>query len=383
MTSALPWKVGLELELLAPVGRSRESLANEIARSCDGRVKRIFYSQAEFALLDDSTGFENLTLGFAVENEAGEVLVKCVDDLTLVDDLDASQEPFAGWYRILSDDQRFLSLIEMHCDAKADQLTVLEPLARLFGVDQEIVNGGPLTRVSDQRGTSVAMAVSLPGERHRPCELITAPMTSNREELVRHYLTLAESLSFSVPVEAAIHIHFDGERLKSAVVMKTLIKIFGHYRSDLKRLVGTNPNCRRLGNWPRGIYRLASNADFPALDWDEAVKKLREAKPVKFCDFNIVNLLSENAEKNTFEVRIIPGSMDADFILKSVRLFEALLKTCVTQQIDVGHRFPDLMDFIAEVDLSNEDLEYWRSIWEAKAKLGNFGFLKALKKLKE
>jgi len=379
MTSALPWKVGLELELLAPAGSSRESLANEIARSCDGQVKRIFYSQAEFAPLDGTTGFENLTLGFAVENEAGEILVKCVDDLTLVDDLDASQEPLAGWYRILSDDQRFLSLIEMHCDAKADQLNVLEPLARLFGVDRQIIDDGPLTRVSDQRGTSVAMAVSLPGERHRPCELITAPMTSDREEQIRHYLTLAENLSFSVPVEAAIHIHFDAERLKSAAVMKTLIKVFGHYRSDIKRLVGTNPNCRRLGNWPRAIYRLASNADFPALDWDEAVKKLREAKPVKFCDFNIVNLLSENVEKNTFEVRVIPGSMDADFILKTVRLFEALLKTCATQQIDVDQRFPGLMDFIAEIGLTDEDMEYWTSLWEAKPKHGKFGFLKALK----
>jgi len=379
MTSALPWKVGLELELLAPVGRSRECLANEIAQSCGGRVKRMFYPQSEFALLGDATVFENLTLGFSVENEGGELLAKCVDDLTLVDDLAPSKEALAGWYRILSDDQRLLSLVEKHCDAKDCQLTVLEPLARLFGVDMEVVNDEPVTRVSDHRGTSIAMAVTLPGERHRPCELITAPMTSDREELIRHYLTLAENLSFTVPVEAAIHIHFDGERLKSAAVMKTLITIFGHYRSDIRRLVGTNPNCRRLSDWPKGIYRLASNTDFPALDWDEAVKKLYEAKPVKFCDFNIVNLLSEDSEKNTFEVRIIPGSMDADFILRSIRLFEAMLKTCATQQIDVDHRLPDLMDFIAQIDLTNEDLEYWKAYWETKAKQGNFGFLKALK----
>ena len=383
MTSALPWKVGVELELLAPVESSRESLANEIARSCSGRVKRIFYPQSEFAPLDNVTVFENLTLGFAVENEAGEVVAKCVDDLTIVDDLDASQEPLAGWYRILSDDQRFLSLVERHCDARADQSTVLEPLARLFDVDLEIVNDGSLTRVSDYRGASIAMAASLPGERHRPCELITAPMTSDRETLIRHYLHLISNLSFTIPVEAATHIHFDGKRLKSAAVMKTLIKIFGRYRSDIKRLVGTNANCRRLGDWPKGIYRVASQEDFSTLDWYEAAKKLRQAGSVKFCDFNLVNLLADNCDKNTFEVRIIPGSMDADFILRTIRLFEVLLKTCVSQQKDDDRHLPGLMDFIAETGLTNEDLEYWKARWETTAKQGKFGFLKVLKISKE
>lgn len=383
MTSALPWKVGLELELLAPAGSSRENLAKEIARSCGGQVKRIFYPQSEFALMEDATVFENLTLGFAVENEAGELLVKCVDDLTLVDDLDPSQEALAGWYRILSDDQRFLSLVEQHCNATDDHLTVLEPLARLFGVNLETVNDEPLTRVSDRHGTSVAMAATLPGERHRPCELITTPMTSDREEQVRHYLGIAQNLSFTVPTEAAIHIHFDGERLKSAAVMQTLITVFGHYRSDIRQLIGTNPNCRRLGDWPKAIYRLASSENFSPLDWSNAVDKLRKAEPAKFCDFNIINLLAKNSEKSTFEVRIIPGSMDANFILRSIRLFEALLQTCVTQQLDTSHRLPGLMDFIAKTGLTNEDLEYWKARWESTHKQGNFGFLKALRKLKE
>ena len=383
MTFELPWKVGLELELLAPADKSRESLANEIARSCDGRVKRIFYPQSEFALLDDATVFENLTLGFAVENKAGELLAKCVDDLTLVDDLDPKKKTLVGWYRILSDDQRFLSIVERHCDATGDQLSVLKPLADIFGVNLELVNDEPLTRVSDHHGTSVAMAAPLPGERHRPCELITTPMMTEREYQVRHYLSLAKSLSFTVPKEAAIHIHFDGERLQSGAVMKTLIDVFGHYRSDLRALIGTNPNCRRLGDWPKAIYRLASSADFTTLDWPQAVKKLREAEPVKFCDFNISNLLAKDTEKNTFEVRIIPGSMDAGFILRSIRLFESMLQKCLSKQITTNNGLPVLMDFIDELGLSNEDLAQWKVDWKNKAKPVKLGFLKALKKLKE
>lgn len=383
MTSALPWKTGLELELLAPVGSSRETLAKEIAKSCNGQVRRIFYPQSEFALMQDATVFENLTLGFIVENETGELIAQCVDDLTLVDDLDATKGSLEGWYRVFSDDLRFLSLVEEHCDAAADQLSVLKPLALLYGVELESVSDEPLTRVSDRRGASIAMAASLPGERHRPCELITTPLMHNRDEIINHYLAIAADLSFSVPVEAATHIHFDGENLKSAAVINTLITVFGHYRSDLNKLVGTNPRCRRLGDWPKTVHRLVANEAFACLDWSDAVSKLRDTKMVKYCDFNLTNLLSENSEKNTFEIRILPGSMNAEFITRSVNLFEALLNTCVARKITTSRELPGLMEFIAETGLAKTDQEYWQAKWEARASTGNFGFLRALKRLKE
>lgn len=382
MTGAKVWKVGLELELLAPVDGSRKTLADAIARGCGASVKRIFYPQSEFALMQDATVFENLTLGFAVESDAGGELVKCVDDLTIVDDLDATKPAMPGWYRIISDDQRFLSLVERHCDASCDHLSVLEPLAQLYGVDLETANDEPLMRVCDQRGASIAMAATLPGERHRPCELITAPLRVEREETIARYLKLAADLSFKVPAEAAVHIHFDGEALKSAAAMTSLVTLFGHYRADLKRLIGTNPNWRRVGDWPKAVYRLAARADFAELDWPQAREKLRKANPVKFCDFNFVNLLADSTDKNTFEVRTIPGSMDAEFIVTSIRLFEALLKVCVAKKLTPGSELPDLQQFLCETDLGETDLDYWRRRWQANAGQGKFSLLQKLRKLK-
>jgi hypothetical protein len=50
---------------------------------------------------------------------------------------------------------------------------------------------------------------SFESERERPCELVTAPLTSNRDALLKRYMDQPEKLSFTVPVEAATHLHFD------------------------------------------------------------------------------------------------------------------------------------------------------------------------------
>ncbi|MCC0021132.1 MAG: amidoligase family protein [Nitratireductor sp.] len=365
-----PWRIGIEIELLAPPGRSRRDLAEAIAVAHQGSVERIFHPQSEFTPVEGAPVFENLTLGFAVREANGNALVKCVDDLTLVDDLDPSQPSLAGWYRVMSDDKRFLSLVERHCDATADQISLLEPLAQLFGTAVEIVNDEPVTRVCDHNNASVAMTASLPGERHRPCELVTAPLEENREAALREYLGFAERLGFSVPAEAATHIHLDASRLMNVAAIRNLIAIFGHYRMDLRNLVGTNPRCRRLGDWPREVYRTAFGSDFRQLDWEDARKKLIAAKPVKYCDFNISNMLAGNSAKDTVEIRILPGSMDAEFILRCIRLFETLLLYSLGESDLHGRDLPELPVLLQQAGLPGSDLEYWQ---ERHSEAGNGG----------
>jgi hypothetical protein len=373
MTDSDAWKVGVELELMAPPGRSRRDLADALAAWHGGVARRIFHPQSEFTTLEDVPVFENLTLGFAVETADGSRIASCVDDLTLIDDLASDAPPQPGWYRILSDDLRFLSLIEKTCDPSADAAEVLQPLAALFGTELTCHDDGTVVRVADRQGRSVAMAVPLPGERERPCELVTAPLGANRESRVRAHLEIARGLGFTVPAEAATHIHFDGNRLQNAATIARVISVFGHYRADLRRLVQTNPNCRRLGDWPKALYQAAGASGFDTLSWHGAADRLREAGARKYCDFNLVNLLAARSDKCTFEVRILPGLIEADAVLRAIRLFEALLEYCIGTQATAPRTTPSLTDLIGQLHLPDGDKSHWCGRLQAPRR-SRFGF---------
>jgi hypothetical protein len=129
----LNWKVGFEVELLAPRGLSRRDLADAIARDLGGRAPRCFHPQTEPSAVPGKPVFHNLTLGFDVHDGSERLVARCVDDLTLQADLDRGARPLPGWHRIVSDDPRLLSLVMAQCDAQAARETVLAPIARLFG----------------------------------------------------------------------------------------------------------------------------------------------------------------------------------------------------------------------------------------------------------
>lgn len=355
--------VGVEMELLAPAGGSRLHLAEAIAAGpltgAKGRVRRIFHPQSETSLVDGAPVMENLTLGFDVHGPDDNLAARCVDDLTLVDDLDPHAEPLPDWYRIISDDARFLELVQQHCSPHEPMEAVLAPLASLFGTSVELLEQDTVARVCDRTGRPVAMAASLPGERHRPCELITPPLGHDREDRIKVMLATAADQGFSVPAEAATHIHFDGHRLKSPSAMATLIETIGKYRKELRAMAGTNPRCRRLGDWPAQVYRTIRSPGFVDADWAEAAAQLREAGAHKYCDFNFSNLLSHSPDKQTFEVRILPGTMDAPFISRAIRLFEAILSKCIDNARQHRATPPSFADFMETLTLSPSDSAFW------------------------
>ncbi len=136
----LDWPIGFEIELMAPIGSTREDLAMAIAQDWGGSVQRYFHLQSEFSKVPDTPVFDNLTLGFKVINPEGQWIASFVDDLTLQDDLDRSTKPKPGWYRIVSDDGRLLELICCQSNANNSLSEILEPIARLFDTK---VSGGP------------------------------------------------------------------------------------------------------------------------------------------------------------------------------------------------------------------------------------------------
>lgn len=327
----LNWKTGFEIELLAPRGRSRLDLAAAIARHHGGTVRRCFYPQSEPSLVPGKQVFENLILGFECHDSQGNALAKCVDDLTIRANLDRNAAPVPGWYRIVSDDARLLRLIMAQCDAEADAGDVLLPVARLFQTELIFEKDG-IVRLVDGMRAPVALLSGLPGERHRPCELITPPLETGHLAYLEGVLAIARDLGFTLPVEAATHVHFDAERLRSPGAFSALVRIVSTLGAELRLLVGSNRNCTRLGPVPRELTSLVSEPGFIDSTWEQALGRLRAIELSKYCDFNFLNIVHDTPGKSTFEVRILPGLMEARDIVESAAFFEAILNWCVERQ---------------------------------------------------
>lgn len=345
----LGWKIGVEIELLAPPGRSRADLAARVAQRCGGGVRRFFHQQAEPSKAPGLPIFENLTLGFEVIDAAGSRLAAFVDDLTLQRDLNREATPRPGWYRIVADDARLLRLIDLHGDAEAPLESVLEPLAALFGASAQQHPSG-MVRVVDDEGRSVAIGAPLPGERERPCEIVTAPMEQDHEPVLEALLNDANALGFTAPIEGATHLHFDAARLQSAETIAALVDTLWRHGDALKAALGANPNCVRLGRWPEAIIDLTRSEQFRALAWPQAQAALKGVGLSKYCDYNLLNIALGHRTKYTFEVRVLPAHLEARPIIEAAHLFEALLSALCgdeRQRLDAIADTPTLIEALA------------------------------------
>jgi hypothetical protein len=352
------WTVGFEIELLVPRGRSRRDLAERIAHLRGGTVRRVFHPQSEPSKAKGTPSFENLTPGFAALDAAGHPIARFVDDMTLQADLDAKAAALPGWYRIVTDDRRLLRLIMRQCDAEATIDRVLVPIAGLFGTAPDLHSSG-MVKVSDDRGASVAIAAPLPGERERTCEIVTPPLADDQEAALEFLLGEARAAGCTLPHEGATHIHFDAAPLTSARAVVNLVNALARHGDALKRLVGTNPHCIRLGKWPDRLLALVASPDFTKLDWPAARQALAGVGLTKYCDFNLLNLANADHAKHTFEVRILPSSLDAGPIIAAASLFAALLHWC-SEPAGGVHRIPDdLAALIAELPLPPQARVMW------------------------
>ena len=310
---------------MAPEGLSRLDLAEALAENCDGTVRRFFHPQSEPSEVPGQPVFHNLTLGFQVFEASGAWAFSCVDDLTLQADLERSAAPKPGWYRIVSDDERLLSLIQEQARADQELERVLDPIASLFGT-QPTPGPGGMFRVNDRAGASIAIVAPLPGERERPCELVTAPLSQASREDLGELLQLAGKLKFSIPAEGATHLHFDATRIQNASAFSNLVQLWCAWGENFKQLVGTNPNCQRLGAWPEELLQLARDPDFRRLGWLEVKAAVKNLKLTKYCDFNLLNCVEGRPDKNTVEIRVLPVWLEPEPLFQAGLLFAAILE---------------------------------------------------------
>ncbi|GAB7190321.1 hypothetical protein NUM3379_10270 [Kineococcus sp. NUM-3379] len=324
--SVLHERTGVELELLAPRGASRETLAGELARRCGGTYTPVFHADAEPSLVPGMGHFLHLTKGFAVHRRGGEPLCTLVDDITIRADLEPRTPPVPGWYRVLSDDARLLRLVEHLADPAVGLAHVLDPVAAAFGVDVEV--HGPVRRLNDSAGATVALAAPLPGERERPCEIVTPPLVGNHLAALEELLEPARELGFTVPHEAAVHLHLDGSPYRDVSAFCNVVRLFAHWRGPLRRVLATNPACTRLQPLPTALVELVERPWAGRGGWPALREAARATGLTKFFDVNLTKVLAEDPDRDTLEVRILPGSLSGAEVVRRAALVEALLRRC-------------------------------------------------------
>jgi len=361
---SIGWKIGFEIELMAPRGATRATLAEALAERAGGRVRRFWHQESEPSVVKGSPIFHNMTLGFEALDAGQEPVARCVDDLTLQADFDKFAKPLPGWHRIVSDDERLLRLVARHTDPELPILEALAEAVSLFGTELLPAEGGML-RLVDESRAPIAIAAPLPGERERPCELISPPISSDHEARLDGLLSVARELGFGVPVESATHLHFDASALCSAKAISNLVRIFSEHALELRALFAINPNLRRVGGWPKELIELVAKPAFRGASWQDARAQLEALTLSKYCDFNLKNIAHAIETRHTFEVRILPGSLQTTPIIEAAEFFEALLTYAISANEPPkrahGRRKgkPGLRSLIEELPLRAEKRAMW------------------------
>jgi len=311
---------------MAPAGLSRCSLAVELAGRCGGTIRPVWHHDSEPSLVPGLGRFLHLTRGFEVCRADGSPLCTLVDDVTLVAGLDPRAAPTPGWFRVLSDDPRLLRLLAAHSDPAGTISAALEGAAQLWGSQVEQI--GDVFRLDDPGGATIALAAPQGGERERPCEIITPPLTNDHRGALDELLAPARELGFTVPAEAAIHLHVDGGPFRHPPALTNLIRLFAHWREPLRTVFRTNPACRRLAALPAPLVAAAdAGADTATLR-----KAADDGKLSKFFDVNLTQILTDEPVRDTVEIRILPGSIDADEIVHQAAVVELLLDHCLDER---------------------------------------------------
>ncbi|MEU8234173.1 amidoligase family protein [Actinoplanes sp. NPDC048967] len=355
MTATLHRRTGFEIELMAPPGHSRRTLARDLADRCGGRVHPVWHHDSEPSLVPGLGRFLHLTQGFEVRRADGSPLCTLVDDVTLMAGLDPRTPAPPGWFRILSDDPRLLSLLAKHSDPGGTLGAALDATAQLWG--SKVHRYGDVYRLDDVSGATIALAAPHGGERERPCEIVTPPLSADHGAALEELLGPARELGFTVPSEAAVHLHVDGAPFREPHALANVVRLFAHWREPLRLLLQTNPACRRLAPLPEPLVEAV--AGLPSSD--DLRKAAADGKLTKFFDVNLTQLLTDTPIRDTIEIRILPGALTAGDVMNRAALVELLLDRCVDPEpvpappADPGAAVEELLHLAARVLADRED----------------------------
>ena len=301
-------RVGLEVELLAPPGKTRFDLARALAKQAGGALRLAFKYHGQGTLPD---GRPDCQLSPAAKVMVrGKWFASVVDDPTIVDDL----APDAESTRIArTDDVRIAAWIERNCPGE------FGPLKKTFAATEE--EDGFV----DPWGLPLVRWHQVSSERERVCEVVLRPL--NKKELaptLRRVLKLARSLGFTVPAEAAIHAHFDAAPFRSTALLRKLVLSWTKERTRMLSWLEPNPRCRKLGPFPPDVVRVAQTAT-DDLPFETLAAGLLLGGLHRAVDLNLLGLVERYPKQPTIELRCLPGSLDPEATLARLSFAESFL----------------------------------------------------------
>jgi hypothetical protein len=255
-----------------------------------------------------------------------------VDDITIKDGLDRGAATKDGLYRVVLDDLRMALWLEKKAWVdRPDPASTLGPLLRTF--DGELLAPGvPPARHPDHRavvdpwGHTLGVVALYPGDRERACEVVTRAFARDeREERLTVILETAGAIGFTVPKEAALHLHLDNGPWRTKPRLKQLILDFSAARPLLWEELRPNPECTRLGPLHERIVTAARNNDGAP---DDAAFRhaIRSVGPTKYADINITGLTHDRPRHPTLEFRCLPMSLDPQRVLGLTEQVEGFLR---------------------------------------------------------
>ena len=317
-------KVGYELELLAPFGKNRRDLADHLVGSLGDSIQPIFHRESEYwPGANDSKPYFCLTKGFEILR-AGQPTLKVINDMTIELGLDPNVPQQGDWYHILADDIRLIELIKKQCDPAQPTDKILEPIASLFGL--EVQHSQKVWAVIKPGMAPICGTHSYMTDRHRICEVVTSPIETNHHQALTTLLDSCKEFGCTLPVEAAFHMHFDGEAFSNSSSLLRFIRYCHVWGDVLKAIIPPNPNCKRLGGYSNSVIDYAFDLQNEQKTFDQVKMELKELKPVKYCDFNFNNILIGDPQKLTVEVRVIPMIMDSAALCAANDLYQGFIR---------------------------------------------------------
>jgi hypothetical protein len=117
-------------------------------------------------------------------------------------------------------------------------------------------------------------------------------------------------------------VHLDAAPFRTVEGFSRVVRLFHDERAALWERFGTNRACTRLGPLPAELRGLV---DRPWASWEDLRAAAAALPVVKWADVNLTHVLGTVPGPDTVEVRILPGSMDADAIVAAAAELEGLL----------------------------------------------------------
>ncbi|MFT3710908.1 MAG: amidoligase family protein [Archangium sp.] len=302
-------RVGIELELLAPQGSSRETLARALAKATKKKLEFGFkFHGAGF--LDDGRPDCRLTDAVRIPGVAS-----FVDDPTI--SVSAHSGDGSG-QRARADDVRIALWAERRCwaSSRAHRLT---PFRTDF--DALLITG----RVLDPLGHPLLVLEDDERGRERVCEVVLAPLARPAlKKTLRLVTELATDLGFTVPREGATHAHYDAKPFRSTRALRSLILEYTKQRDALAQKLTPNPHCTKLGPFPPDVIRVAREAD-DETEFSTFCAALLLAGLKREVDLNLLGAVENFPKQPTIEFRALPATLDAEAIFERLGVIDAFL----------------------------------------------------------